>query len=252
MTPHVAEIWRHPIKSHGREALPHVLLSEGRTLPWDRRWAVAHERSCYDHDRAPRWQPCSEFTRIASSPRLQAISCYCVEADNKIVLSHPDLPDLKIDPDEDGCEFVQWVMAITTRNRALPARLVPAPEQGMTDTDYPSISLINTASHRAVAEALGQDISHLRWRANLVLDGLAPWEERELVGKRVRVGLAELEIRENITRCMATTASTRTGERDADTLGALKRGWDHQEFGVCAVVTKTGNLRQGDPFEVLG
>ena len=43
MSAYLAEIWRHPIKSCGRETLTRVLLTENRTLPWDRRWAIAHE-----------------------------------------------------------------------------------------------------------------------------------------------------------------------------------------------------------------
>ena len=43
MADQFAALWRHPIKGHGREALETVDLTEGRTMPWDRRWAVAHE-----------------------------------------------------------------------------------------------------------------------------------------------------------------------------------------------------------------
>ncbi len=43
--PHVTDIFRHPLKSHGREALQLVALSRGETMPWDRCWAVAHEAS---------------------------------------------------------------------------------------------------------------------------------------------------------------------------------------------------------------
>ncbi len=253
MNPHVAEIWRHPIKSHGREELARILLSEGRTIPWDRRWAVAHEMADFDFDN-PVWAACGNFSIGSKAPSLQAISARCDLRSGTVTLSHPKLRDLTINPDDagDASTFIQWVMPISPPSRALPHRVVKAPKRGMTDTDYPSVSLINLASHGAVATRLGRDISHLRWRGNLVLDGLAPWVERDWIGKRIRVGLAELEVRENIVRCRATTASTRTGERDADTLAALNQGWGHQEFGVYAVVTKTGDLRQGDPVEVLG
>lgn len=253
MTAHVAEIWRHPVKSHGREPLARVLLSEGRTLPWDRRWAVAHEMSEFD-EANPEWVPCTNFSRVSKGPKLQAITARCDLPMGKVTLSHPMLKDLTINPDDEGDahSLIQWVMRISPANRALPSRVVRVPRRGMTDTDYPSISLINLASHRAVAERLGQDISHLRWRANIVMDGLEPWVERDWIGRKIRLGLAELELRENIVRCAATTASTRTGERDADTLGALSAGWGHQEFGVYAVVTKTGDIRQGDEIEVLG
>ena len=40
----VAALWRHPIKSHGREALQTVALTAGQTMPFDRTWAVMHSR----------------------------------------------------------------------------------------------------------------------------------------------------------------------------------------------------------------
>lgn len=250
--PHVAEIWRHPIKAHGREAIDEVTLTVGECLPWDRRWAVAHERSCFDIDN-PRWQPCQEFSRGAKSTRLQAISARVDPAYRNLTLSHPDRPDLTIDPDDHGgaCEFIQWVMPISNGSRMLPSRLVRAPGSAMTDTDFPSISLINLATHRAIEAELGQEISPLRWRGNLLLDGFDPWVEMDWIGKTLSIGEAQLEVKEQITRCMATTANPETGERDADTLGALKSGWDHQECGVYAVVTKSGAFRQGDKVKVI-
>ncbi|MCP5039323.1 MAG: MOSC domain-containing protein [Rhodobacteraceae bacterium] len=252
MNAHVAQIWRHPIKSHGREAVAQVLLSEGRCLPWDRRWAVAHELAKIDPVR-PEWVPCNNFSRGAKAPELMAITARCDLSHGKLTLSHPKLKDLTINPDDeaDVGAFIQWVMPISPQNRALPTQIIRAPKRGMTDTDFPSVSLINMASHHEVAAQLGRGISPNRWRANLVLDGLEPWVERDWIGKRIRAGDAELEVRENIGRCLATAASTRTGIRDADTLGTLKAGWGHTDFGVYAVVTKTGDLHQSDGFEVL-
>ena len=72
-----------------------------------------------------------------------------------------------------------------------------------------------------------------------------------MIGKRIRIGTAELEIREEITRCMATTVNTETGVKDTDTLGTLKNGFGHQEMGVYAVVTKSGRIGQENEVEVL-
>jgi MOSC domain-containing protein len=252
MMPQVAQIWRHPIKGHGREQVDEVALTKGECLPWDRRWAVAHEASCFDPQR-PRWQPSREFSQGSKSPRLQAISARVDPAYRGLTLSHPDRPDLTIDPDnDDGAgEFIQWVMPISNGNRMLPARLVRAPDQAMTDTGFASVSLINLATHRAIEAQLGHEISPLRWRANLLLDGLEAWAEMDWVGRTLRIGTAELTVKETITRCMATTANPETGKRDADTLGALEKGWGHQECGVYAMVTKSGTTRQGDAVDLV-
>lgn len=252
MTAILNQIWRHPIKSHGREEIMHVKLTEGQMMPWDRRWAVAHEMAKFD-DENPGWAPCANFSNGAKAPALQAITARCDLPYQTVTFSHPQLRDLTINPEREGDsgEFIQWIMPIVPKDRALPQRLVRAPGRGMSDTDYPSISLINLSSHRAVQQKLGREISHLRWRGNLILDGLGPWEEFEWIGKRLRVGLAELEVVERIERCKATTASTQTGERDADTLGALQDGWGHHDMGVYAKVVKTGDIRQGDTVELI-
>ncbi|RME15949.1 MAG: MOSC domain-containing protein [Alphaproteobacteria bacterium] len=249
----LSEIWRHPIKSCGRESLTHVLLSENRTLPWDRRWAIAHEASTYD-EAEPGWVPCTHFARAAKAPSMQAITARCNLAYGTVTLSHPALQEITIDPDDpaDAGTLIQWIMPISPGNRALPARVVRNGLRGMTDTDYPSISLINLASHAEVEAQLGRQISPLRWRANLILDNLPAWTERSWIGQRIRIGKAELKVRENIVRCLATSTSVQSGERDTDTLGALEAGWGHREFGVYAVVTRSGDIRQGDTVEVIG
>jgi len=245
LSAHIAQIWRHPIKGHGREEIAEAALSVGRGIPFDRRWAVAHERSCFDIS-SPRWQPSSEFSRGAKSPRLQAIDAQTDEHLGKITLTHPDCVPLTIDPDNarDANMFIQWVMPISNGSRMMPARLVRG-NQAMTDTDFPSISLINLASHRALETHMERELSPLRWRGNLLIEGWEPWSEKAMVGLHIQVGAAILEIREEITRCTATTVNVATGERDADTLGAL-RDLGHQEMGLYAIVVKDGEARQTD------
>jgi len=252
VTARVREIWRHPIKSHGRERVTQLALTEGAALPGDRRWAVAHEQSRFDAD-APGWVPCREFSIGAKSPALQAIRAQTDSASGRLTLSHPEREDITIDPDDagDAARFIAWVQPLSNPDRALPARLVRAPDVAMTDSDYQSVSLINLASHAAVEAQLGHAISPLRWRGNILFDGVEAWEEVTWPGKRLRIGAVELEVVEPIRRCMATTANPRTGQRDAETLKALNEGFGHQDCGVYARVTRGGPLAEGDGIEVL-
>ncbi|MFX0545133.1 MOSC domain-containing protein [Roseovarius sp. S1116L3] len=246
---HVAALWRHPIKAHGFEALERVHLSEGCTLPWDRRWAVAHDAAAPEAD-GRGWAPCNNFSRGAKAPQLMAISASTDEAAGTVTLRHPQREDLTFDPDTDAAAFLNWVRPLMPEDRAQSAGIVRAPDQGMTDSEFASISIVNLASGRDLAARLGQELSPLRWRANIHLDGLAPWAERAWVGRTLRIGTTELELREAIIRCRATTANPATGERDADTLGALKE-LGHQEFGLYGVVTRDGEIAVGDKAELL-
>ena len=248
MTGRLAHIWRHPIKAHGVEALESVALTTGKTMPWDRTWAVAHELSKVD---GSEWVSCGNFSRGAKAPSLMAISATLDEAANTITLTHPELHEITIDPDIDSDTFLNWVHPIMPADRTASARIVRAKSRGMTDTDFPSISLNNLATNHEVGKKLGADLSPLRWRGNLWFDGLEPWEEFDWVGKRVRIGTAELDVIERITRCMATTANPETGLRDAATLDTLRNSWGHEQFGVYGVVVKSGQIANGDKIEVL-
>ena len=248
MPAHIAALWRHPIKSHGRETLEHVSLTLGQTMPWDRRWAVAHEAAKTD---GSAWAECANFSRGAKAPSLMAINASSDETAGTVTLSHPDLNPLTFNPDEDTAAFLNWVHPLMPEDRAQSKSIVRVDGRGMTDTDFPSISLLNMASNNALSAEMDQQLSMDRWRGNIFMDGLEPWEEKEWVGKTLRIGTVEFLVREEITRCLATTANPKTGIRDTDTLRALDSVFGHQEFGVYAVVTRSGEIAVGDTIEVL-
>ncbi|MCY1127436.1 MOSC domain-containing protein [Frigidibacter sp. RF13] len=250
MTATVAALQRHPLKSHGREALASVVLTAGQGLPWDRRWAVAHEASKITEGE---WAPCQNFSLVSKSPQLMAIDAQLEPVTGQLTLTHPDRPAITFRPDEpqDEDRFLEWVRPLVAANRAQPTRLYSVADRGMTDTDYPSVSLISLASNRALGAAMGTDLSPKRWRANIWAEGLEPFLEPDLVGRRLRVGEVLLDVVEPIERCLATTTNPETGVRDADTLAALRARFGHQNFGLYARVIEGGTIREGDQIAVL-
>ena len=106
--PRVTEIFRHPLKSHGREALKQVTLSQGAAMPWDRRWAVAHEASKAD---GSGWASCANFSRGSKAPLLVAITARLNETDQSLTLSHPNRKDFTFQPDDERqlSGFLAWV-----------------------------------------------------------------------------------------------------------------------------------------------
>lgn len=242
----VTDLWRHPVKGHGVEALDAVALASGATMPWDRVWAIAVEGAkVAPGSRA--WAKCANFSRGAKSPQLMAIRAAVDEGAGRVTLSHPRQPAITVDPDDeaDAARLVAWVTPLADPGRAKPAFVVRA-DVGMTDSPFPSISILNRASLAALGERLEMDLAMERFRGNLWVEGLAPFAELDLVGREIRVGEAVLAVRETITRCVATAVDPATGVRDADTLGALEAGWGHRDFGVYAEVVDGGRVAVGD------
>ncbi len=242
----LSEIWRYPIKSHSREQLSEISVTAGQSLPRDRHWAVVHDASDAD---GSRWVSCNNFTIGAKAPQLMAINSEFSADGATVTLSHPERKALTFCPDVDSQPFIDWTRGMVPSNRAQSFRLVRAQERAMTDTDYPSISIGNLASNRDLAKRMGFDLSHLRWRCNLWIDGAEPWAEFGWIGKTIRIGSIEFEIKEPVRRCLATTSNPDTGHRDADTLAALN-ALGHQDFTVYAIAKTSGTLRPTDPVEV--
>ncbi len=245
----VADLWRHPIKSHGRERLDQVTLTEGKTMPFDRAWAVAHDAAKIDWNLPePTWAQCANFSRGSKAPSLMAINAAVDETANQITLTHPMLETLTINPDieADAIRLIEWVKPICPTDRALPERLYKVPGRGMTDSDFPSVSINSFSSLEALSEKAGTDVSPLRFRGNIWIEGAPPWAELDWVDQDIQIGSATLKVIERTERCRATTSNPDTGKIDLDALNVLKDNWGHLDFGVRAIVVKSGDVKIGD------
>ena len=113
-----------------------------------------------------------------------------------------------------------------------PLRIIHAPGQAMTDIPEPHISIINAASVRALSDKTGHDLDPLRFRGNLLIDGVAPWSEFDWIGRTLRIGEAELKVQRRIRRCAATSVDLERGIRDIDVPKALFDHYGHMDCGL--------------------
>jgi uncharacterized protein YcbX len=227
-------------------------LEKGRALPFDRHWAISHTGAKFadtPSGQPQAWAPKVNFLRGVTGHDLMAIRASL--KDDTITLTHPSAGEITFSPKHDEAKLLEWVSPLWPADKPRPAHLVSVPDQALADVPEPYLSIIGTASNAELSERLGVELSIHRWRANLWLDGLAPFEEFDLLGKKLRLGGAILEVAERITRCKATTVNPATGQADADTLKALRDGWGHQDFGIYATVVQSGKITRGDRLEFL-
>jgi len=83
--------------------------------------------------------------------------------------------------------------------------------------------------------ALGDaNLNELRFRHNIVIDGVAAWHEQSWVGGKLRVGSVVFETVVPKVRCLATHANPATGERDLEVMQTLVKAFAQKQptFGV--------------------
>ncbi len=133
-----------------------------------------------------------------------------------------------------------------------PLRLVRSDEPGAAvDRRRGAVSVVSDASLDELARRSGRDeVDARRFRMLIGVDGLAPHEEDTWLGRRVRIGEALVDLVGRVARCAITTQSPDTGERDFDTLRAIKeyRGVRDKgiDFGIFGEVVEPGRVRVGD------
>jgi uncharacterized protein YcbX len=122
------------------------------------------------------------------------------------------------------------------------------------DDEAGRITLHGRASLQALQTALDAEVSELRFRSNIAVDGLSPWEEQGWVGGKIRIGAIDFDVVKPKTRCLATHANPSTGERNLAILTTLthKMGQQNPTVGVAMVPSgKGGRIHVGDQVTLV-
>jgi uncharacterized protein YcbX len=250
MTARLARIVRHPIKAVGHEEIGAARLTPGRVLPFDRHWAVAHRDAKFAGN-PDGWAAKMNFLRGVSSGALMAVTAQLDEDRGELTLTHPQAGRITVIPGKDDADLLDWLRPLWPDSRPDPDRLVQVPGQAMTDVSAPYVSILSETSLVELGRHVGQDLSPHRFRGNLWVAGWEPFAETDMVGKRIRIGEAVVEIAQRITRCKATHMNPATGAEDCDTLGALQSCCGHQDFGLYGTIVTPGQITLADQVEVL-
>lgn len=122
------------------------------------------------------------------------------------------------------------------------------------DSEQGQITLHSRESLASVASAVGDPaLSEVRFRSNIVVDGVGAWEEQNWVGRKVCIGEVEFEVVRPKMRCLATHANPTTGERDLAVMPKLVQAFRQGEptFAVAMMpLGSGGEVRLGDQVGV--
>lgn len=248
-TPLISGVYRYPIKGFAHQRLSSAELTPGAGLPFDRFLGVAHGGT----EISPTgWTTYAAFVRLAKTPRLLGFDLAFEDDSTRITLSDRKgaLASARLDHPEEiaalNRQLAQWFP-----QAAAPRLARRNADLGWWDCADSPISLINTASVRALAEKTGAALDPLRFRGNLYLEDLPAWEEFGLIGHRLRIGTAEVEITRPMERCSATSAEPATGETALNVPALLGRAEGHLFCGLYAQVVAPGRVALGDRVEIL-
>ena len=249
--PQLTAITRFPVKGLGPDPLSHVALRAFRPLPMDRAFAIENGPSPFD-DAAPGHVKKKHFLMLAGQAKLARLTCRYFPDDHtySVSLDGADPVTITLDDPATHAPLFDCLRGLLGEAVREPLRLVHAPGQAMTDIPMPQISLINAASVRDLADRTGQTLDPVRFRGNLLIEGLAAWEEFDLVGHQIRIGGLPCRVESRIGRCAATSVHPGSGLRDLDVPAVLFEHYGHTDCGLYLSVLEDGMIALGDPVSL--
>lgn len=250
----IIALYRHPVKGLSPEEISEAQLEVGAHFPCDRLFALENGPSGYSVD-APEHMPKIKFLMLMRNEQLARLETtfepgtgiLTIRRGGTIVASG----DVTTDTGRGAIEhFFEAFVGDALRG---PVRLLAAPA-GFRFMDSRSgfVSILNRATLDVIAASLGREtLDARRFRGNILINGMAAFAENDLVGRKISLGAAELEIIKRIDRCAATDVDPNVGIRDVGIVGALERAFGHHDCGIYARIIKAGAIRTGDRLQVI-
>ena len=261
--PRVVALYRYPVKGFTPESCDRLfVLPEGR-VAGDRALAFRFADTQLPEDA---WSRKYGFTVLANTPGLARLETRFDPGSRRlrIRLDSELIADEYLD--DSGRRRLEaaverYVLGLpdnplTGHPERRPLRLIG---DGITpryqDSQQGQITLHSRESLSSAAAALRDPaLDEQRFRSNIAIEGVGAWEEQNWMGRRLRVGAVEFDVSRPKTRCLATHANPRTGERDLRVMETLVRAFGQREptFAVALMTSGPGGeIRVGDPVSVL-
>ena len=257
----IKSLYRYPVKGLSPEALVRAALTVGETIPFDRAYAVERVPGKFDPAN-PKFLPKINFLMLMRDESLAALKTTFDDAGQKLTVLRDGQEvasgDLRTTAGRLEIEtFLASYLQETSGNgwRGTPSsddlpRIVMAENHTFSDVPAKCVHIVNLATVRDVERTLERAVDPIRFRANIYIDGAAPWEEFDWLDKTLSIGGAAVQVFTRTERCAATNVDPTTGARDMRLPEAIRKQWGHSDFGLYARVVAGGTVAAGDRISV--
>jgi len=115
---------------------------------------------------------------------------------------------------------------------------------------FNSISLINLNSVKNFEKKINEKIELQRFRGNFYIYGVDAQEERNWIGKTIKINNISFKVEKNIPRCVAINLKPKTDNNNLNLLQSLKKNYNHYDMGIYLKALEDGKINVGDSVQV--
>ncbi len=254
----IVSIYIYPIKSLGGISLQSAKVF-GKGLAYDRRWVLIDGEGLFQSQRTlPKMALFSvllnkEFLTVKAPDGSELTIPLNPEGERRKV----NIWDDEVEGREVSAHISSWftqylgkevylVSMTEETNRLIDIRYASNAEMVSFADGYPLL-LANTASMDDLNEKLDSPVEVDRFRPNIVIEGVQPFEEDDWA--KLSIGTAQIEVVKRCARCVVVNIDPQTaskGKEVLQTLSSYRKTGNKVHFGVNALVHKEGLINLGD------
>ena len=246
-----------PVKSVSLQSIQSCEITKNLGMANDRIFAFSRSidiEKAKVIEKNPNDRKLNNFLTLKNSPVLNKYNF--VYENNSLTLTQDNKHLISIYSDDQNERFLLSNRLMELENSLIkPIFLLKNSDFPFYDTSHSnnvfnSISLINLNSIKDFEKKINKKVELQRFRGNFYIDGAEAWEEREWVGKIIKINNVSFSVEKNIPRCVAINLKPKTDDNSLNLLKSLKKTYNHFDMGVYLKALSDGNIEVGNKIEV--
>ena len=205
-------------------------------------------------EKNPNDRKLNTFLTLKNSPFLNKYNFIYESGKLTLTQDNKDLISISVDDQNERLLLTNKLMELES-SLIKPIFLLKNTDFPFFDTSHSSnvfnsMSLINLNSIKDFEKKINEKIEIQRFRANFYVDGIEPLEERNWIGKIIKINIISFKVEKNIPRCVAINLQPKTDDSSINLLQSLKKTYNNFDMGIYLTALEDGKIKLGNKVEV--
>jgi uncharacterized protein YcbX len=204
-------------------------------------------------EKNPNERKLNNFLTLKNSPVLNKYNF--TYSEGKLSLNHKskELISIVVDDPEQRLLLSSKLTEVESSLKTPPFLLknneFPFFDTSHSNNVFNSMSLINLNSVIDFEKKISKKIEFQRFRGNFYIDGIEAWEERNWIGKIIKINNISFKVEKNIPRCVAINLKPKTNDNTLNLLKFLKITYNHFDMGIYLTALEDGTVEVGSKLK---
>ena len=253
----ISLIYFSPIKSLSFTNIESCEIKKDLGILDDRKFAfsrIIDKNKALLIEKNPNERKLDNFLSLKNSPVLNKYNFTYTDNKLTLTLSGKELISIKVDNLEQRSKLIDKLIDLES-SLMKPISLLQNSEFPFYDTSHSnkifnSISLINLKSIQDFERKINKKVELQRFRGNFYIDGIDAWEERNWIGKNIKINNVLFKVERNIPRCIAINLKPKTDKSNLNLLQSLKKAYNHFDMGIYLRSLNDGKIKVGNAIKL--